>query len=207
MELILATRNQGKIRELERMFRALAFDVRILGLDDFPEVGSLSEPGRTFFENALHKASTVCRLTGQPALADDSGLEVDALAGAPGVYSARYSKEGASDVENNRKLLQDLANTPREHRTARFRCQLVACLPGGETLSAEGTWEGWIGFESKGDNGFGYDPLFIDRQTGLTAAQMPAEEKNSKSHRAKALKRFVRAWPEFVRKLEKGKDL
>lgn len=202
MDLILATRNQGKIRELERMFRDLDFEVRVLGLNAFPEVGSLSEPGRTFWENALHKASTVCRLTGLPALADDSGLEVDALNGAPGVFSARYSKEGASDQENNEKLLQDLAGTPSQQRTARFRCQLVACLPGGETLSAEGVWEGWIGFEPKGDNGFGYDPLFVDKETGLTAAQMPARDKNARSHRAEALKRFVRAWPEFVRKLQ-----
>lgn len=198
MEIVLATRNQGKIRELSRLLQGLGSDLRVRGLESFPEVGPLTEPGLTFYANALHKAETVCRATGLPALADDSGLEVDALGGAPGVFSARYSKDEASDQENNDKLLNTMHNIPREQRTARFRCLLVACLPNGKSLTVEGTWEGWIGLQPDGENGFGYDPLFVDSKTKVSAARMSAEEKNQRSHRAKALKRFVRDWPGFI---------
>ena len=199
MQIVLATRNRGKLRELKKMLQTADPTIQVLGLDSFPHIGPIEEPGATFVENAVHKASTVCQSTGLPSLADDSGLEVDALEGRPGVYSARFSGPGATDAENNRKLLSAMQEVPRESRTGRFRCVLSACLPGGRHLTVEGIWEGWIAGEPRGTNGFGYDPLFVDQATGRTAAEMPEAEKNAGSHRARALQRFVRAWPAFVR--------
>jgi len=193
--VVLATRNPGKIAELSRLLEGFSLEVQ--GLDAFPQVGEVPETGDTFRANALEKARTVAGLTGRVAVADDSGLEVDALGGAPGVYSARFAGEKASDAANNAKLLAALAGIPPERRQARFRCVMAAAAPGGETLLAEGTWEGTIALELTGEGGFGYDPLFFDPARGCTSAQLTREQKNAVSHRGKALRALLAAWPEF----------
>lgn len=187
--MVLATRNKGKIAELSALLEDFGMEVK--GLDDFPEIGEIEETGTTFEANALIKAGTVAKLTGLLAVADDSGLEVDALDGAPGVYSARYSGEDATDASNNAKLLDVLDGVPDEKRTARFRCVMLACAPNGETFSASGVWEGRIATALKGDNGFGYDPLFIDSESGRRSAELTREEKNARSHRGKALRALL----------------
>ena len=191
--LILATRNKGKVRELRDPLARFGFDVQSLP-EDFPEI---EENGTTFEENALIKARAVANALGVAAAADDSGLEVDALGGAPGVYSARYSEdwpavEGESkDERNNRKLLVELEGVPFEKRTARFRCCMALVIPGGEEIVVSGAWEGNIGFERAGSNGFGYDPLFIDPELELTGAELTREAKMVRSHRGKALAKLL----------------
>ena len=191
--LILATRNQGKVRELRDPLARFGFDVQSLP-EDFPEI---EENGTTFEENALIKARAVVNALGVAAAADDSGLEVDALGGAPGVYSARYSEdwpavEGESkDERNNRKLLAELEGVPAEKRTARFRCCMALVIPGGEEIVVSGAWEGSIGFKRAGANGFGYDPLFIDPELELTGAELTREAKMVRSHRGKALAKLL----------------
>ena len=191
--LILATRNQGKVRELRDPLARFGFDVQSLP-EDFPEI---EENGTTFEENALIKARAVAEALGVAAAADDSGLEVDALGGAPGVYSARYSEdwpavEGESkDERNNRKILAELEGVPAEKRTARFRCCMALVIPGGEEIVVSGAWEGSIGFKRAGANGFGYDPLFIDPELELTGAELTREAKMVRSHRGKALARLL----------------
>ena len=191
--LILATRNQGKVRELRDPLARFGFDVQSLP-EDFPEI---EENGTTFEENALIKARAVAEALGVAAAADDSGLEVDALGGAPGVYSARYSDdwpavEGESkDERNNRKLLAELEGVPAEKRTARFRCCMALVIPGGEEIVVSGAWEGSIGFKHAGSNGFGYDPLFIDPELELTGAELTREAKMVRSHRGKALSKLL----------------
>ena len=191
--LILATRNQGKVRELRDPLARFGFDVQSLP-EDFPEI---EENGTTFEENALIKARAVAEALGVAAAADDSGLEVDALGGAPGVYSARYSDdwpavEGESkDERNNRKLLAELEGVPAEKRTARFRCCMALVIPGGEEIVVSGAWEGSIGFKRAGSNGFGYDPLFIDPELELTGAELTREAKRVRSHRGKALSKLL----------------
>ena len=191
--LILATRNQGKVRELRDPLARFGFDVQSLP-EDFPEI---EENGTTFEENALIKARAVAEALGVAAAADDSGLEVDALGGAPGVYSARYSDdwpavEGESkDERNNRKLLVELEGVPFEKRTARFRCCMALVIPGGEEIVVSGSWEGSIGFKKAGSNGFGYDPLFIDPELELTGAELTREAKMVRSHRGKALSKLL----------------
>ena len=191
--LILATRNQGKVRELRDPLARFGFDVQSLP-EDFPEI---EENGTTFEENALIKARAVAEALGVAAAADDSGLEVDAFGGAPGVYSARYSEdwpavEGESkDERNNRKLLAELEGVPAEKRTARFRCCMALVIPGGEEIVVSGAWEGSIGFKRAGANGFGYDPLFIDPELELTGAELTREAKMVRSHRGKALARLL----------------
>lgn len=193
MPLILATRNPGKVRELADALRRFGFDVRALP-DDFPEI---EETGTTFEENARLKAHAVSDALGLPALADDSGLEVDALNGAPGVYSARYGLDIPAlngeddDARNNRKLLAALADVPPP-RTGRFRCCMVLARPGRPNLVVHGVWEGWIADAPSGDNGFGYDPLFFDPELGRLSAELTREEKNARSHRGKALHLLLR---------------
>lgn len=192
--LILATRNPGKVRELADALRRFGFDVRPLP-EDFPEI---EETGSTFEENALIKAHAVADTLGLPALADDSGLEVDALNGAPGVYSARYGLDipllpgEDDDARNNRKLLAVLAHIPRPH-TGRFRCCMALARPGRPDLVVHGAWEGHIADTPSGRNGFGYDPLFFDPDLGRISAELTQEEKNARSHRGKALRRLLQA--------------
>jgi XTP/dITP diphosphohydrolase len=192
--VILATRNQGKIAELTLLAAPLGLSVQGLP-DNCPEV---EETGATFAENALLKARAAAIGTGRVAIADDSGLEVDALDKAPGVRSARYSespREPATDARNREKLLAALRGVPR--RTARFRCALAACTPKGASLVVEGIWEGCIAAEPSGSHGFGYDPVFFDPTLGCTAASLTREEKNRRSHRARALAALLREWPAF----------
>lgn len=187
-EVVLASGNAGKVRE----FQALLGDGwRVRPQTDFG-VHPVPETGDTFLANALLKARHAARVTGLPALADDSGLEVEALGGEPGVHSARYAGPGADDAANNRKLLEALAGLPEDRRGARFRCVLV-WVAGPEDpapLVAEGTWEGRILAAPRGAGGFGYDPLFLDPASGRAAAELSPAEKNARSHRGQALARL-----------------
>lgn len=199
--IVLATRNKGKVREMEEPLRA--FGLRVVGLDAFPDLPEVEETGATFEENALLKARDVARRTGLLAIADDSGLEVDALDGAPGVRSARYSDDmpdlpgESKDERNVMKLLAVLSSARLWQRSARFRTVIAACTPEGDTLVAPGTWEGSIACSPRGKNGFGYDPVFLDPELGRTAAELSREEKMARSHRGNALRELLRLWPAF----------
>ena len=189
MKLVLASGNAGKLKELQAMLADLPLQIvpqAELGVGDVPETGL------TFVENALIKARHACQATGLPALADDSGLIVDALDGAPGLYSARYAGSPTNDAANNAKLLDALREVPAEHRTARFYAVIVLLRHANDPqpLICEGSWEGRIIDELRGSNGFGYNPVFLDEALGLTAAEMSAEQKNGRSHRAIALQQL-----------------
>lgn len=196
-KVVLATRNSGKIKELNALLAPLG--VTVVGLSDYPAIGDIPETGATFLENARIKARAVCQATGLVSLADDSGLCVDALSGAPGVHSARFAGEDATDAANNAKLLAALAHVPERDRTCRFVSVVVAASPDGRELTTEGTWEGHVATSPAGDGGFGYDPLFYDPTAGKTAAELTAAEKNARSHRGKALEKLVAQWSEFWR--------
>lgn len=205
MTVILASRNAGKIRELGELLST--YDIHVLGLDSFPGIGDIEETGRTFEENALLKAQTVTQLTGHICIADDSGLEVDALDGAPGIHSARYaddwhSLDGESrDERNMRKLLSVLSKLPDAPRSARFVCCMAAVKPDfleGRDLVVRGTWEGSILDAPRGQNGFGYDPVFFDPESGKSAAELSGPEKNARSHRGKALRLLMEGWQDFT---------
>lgn len=160
--------------------------IALLSLDDYPALPEIVEDGNNFLENALKKARTVAQATGETVVADDSGLEVDALGGAPGIYSARYAGEGADDLQNNTKLLLSLKDVPTEKRGAAFRCVLVLYSPDGVYEAFEGRWPGRIAEAPAGEDGFGYDPLFFLPEERMTAAQLPSEVKNRISHRGQA---------------------
>lgn len=189
MRVVLATGNTGKIQELQ--YR-LGDQFELVSQNDLGVIAP-PEDGLSFAENALIKARSACRQTGLPAIADDSGLSVDALKGAPGIYSARFSGDGATDASNNQRLLEKLANI--EDRTARFQCALVFMRSENDPvpLICQGTWEGHILYEPQGDNGFGYDPLFFAFDQGCASAQLPPEVKNQVSHRGKAITLLVDA--------------
>ena len=187
MRLVLATKNPGKVIEFERILAEFgAKDLEVVGLNRFPEIGDIEETGKTFEENALLKARTICKLTGLPALADDSGICVDALDGAPGLYSARYSGNG--DFANNEKLLHELRDVPDEKRGAYFICVAAYVRPDGFEQVAEGRFYGSILRQVIGDGGFGYDPLFKPEGMELSSAQLSAAEKDAISHRGKAMR-------------------
>jgi XTP/dITP diphosphohydrolase len=190
MKLVLATKNKNKIDEIKALTRDIP--VEILTLEDFPALVLPPEEARSFIENALEKARFVARRTGLTALADDSGLEVAELGGRPGVRSSRYAGEGATDKENNEKLLRELSGVgaETERRKARFVCVIALVEPSGHEVSFEGTCEGVIGTEPRGSYGFGYDPLFIVDEGGKTMAELPPAEKNKLSHRARAIERL-----------------
>lgn len=183
--IVFASKNEGKIREVKALLESA--DINLLSLHNYPHIPEITEDGCTFFENALKKARTVAEFTGEAALADDSGLAADALAGAPGVYSARYSGPGATDAGNMVKLLDDLRDVPAGKRGAVFICVLVLFYPDGHYVTFEGRWRGEIAIAPAGENGFGYDPVFFVPYRGLTAAQLSPEVKNQISHRAQAL--------------------
>ena len=187
-KLVLATGNAGKARE----FAAMLGDVFDFVLQSELELEPAEETGNTFLENALLKARGAAAQSGLAAIGDDSGLEVDALDGAPGVRSARYAGEAASDADNVQLLLQRLQDISAEQRSARFRCVLamVESADDPEPLIAEGSWEGSIARAPRGNKGFGYDPVFIDNDSGLTAAELEPELKNARSHRANAVKKL-----------------
>ncbi len=191
MKIVLATRNAGKIAEFRELLAGLP--LTLLSLRDFPEVSLPPEGAVSFRENALAKARAAARATGLVAVADDSGLEVDYLEGAPGVLSARYAGPGSTDAANNAKLLKELEGVPLEKRTARFRCVVAVVTPGGREFLSEGVCEGVIGFAPRGEAGFGYDPLFVVPALGKTLAELGPEVKNKISHRAQAV-RLARAF-------------
>lgn len=185
-KIVLASSNAGKVKEIQALLADKDFEIvpqSALG------IGDAEENGASFHENALIKARHAARLSGLPAIADDSGLEVDALNGAPGVYSARYAGSKSSDADNNRKLLSELQDVPASLRTARFRCVIVLLRDADDPapLVAEGSWEGSILEQGKGNSGFGYDPLFYVGEKDCSAAELSGEEKNRLSHRGKAL--------------------
>jgi XTP/dITP diphosphohydrolase len=188
-QIVLASGNRGKAREISSLFQdVFGADVQLL-LQSELGIDSIEETGSTFYENALLKARYAAKCSGLPALADDSGIEVDALHGAPGVRSARYAGNTASDADNIAKLLNDLLTVPAAQRSARFHCVLayVHSDDDPKPLIATGTWEGQIALVPLGSAGFGYDPVFIDTASGLNAAQLTPAEKNACSHRGKAL--------------------
>jgi XTP/dITP diphosphohydrolase len=191
MEIVLATRNKKKIEEIRRITADLP--IAILSLDNFPNCAETVEDKDTFEGNAVKKALEVCRCTGKYALADDSGLEVDALEGAPGVYSARYAGGTGSgnDVRNYEKLLSELADVPDQKRGARFVCCMALAFPDGTVKTFFGYAEGCIGREPKGTTGFGYDPIFIPHGHKRTFAEMAGDEKDRLSHRGKALEKLT----------------
>ena len=187
--IVLASNNPGKVREFGQLLAAARIHVIPQGERGVPEV---AETGLTFVENAILTARTAARFSGLAALADDSGIEVDALHGAPGIYSARFAGPGASDTDNLVKLLQDLEQVPDEQRTARYQCVLVYLRHADDPtpLICQGTWEGLIGRAPRGDAGFGYDPIFIVPSHGCTAAELAPEVKNRLSHRGQALRQL-----------------
>ena len=197
MKYIIATHNAHKLAEIARILAPLGIEAvtdRDLGIE-LPEV---DETGTTFAENAYLKAASACEFSGLPAIADDSGLAVDALGGEPGVYSARYGGDGLDDNDRNNLLLKNMANIPVGQRQAQFVSAVCCVFPNGDTLRTEGIVRGEIGFAAKGENGFGYDPLFYvgDR----TTAEMSAQEKDAISHRGQALTAFAAELTEYLNK-------
>ena len=187
---VLASGNTGKLRELRELLKG---QIRLIDMRELA-LAAAEETGSSFEENARLKAFAAAGQSGLPALSDDSGLEVDALGGAPGIYSARYAGDDGNAQANIRKLLEDLDGVPAGNRTARFRCVLVLAVPDNERapLIAEGVWEGRIAERPEGRRGFGYDPVFLDERTGKCAALMSAAEKGRKSHRGLAARELLR---------------
>lgn len=184
-EIVLATRNRDKIREIKKILNDT--NARFLSLEDFPGCPEVVEDGETLEANAKKKAMVVSQYTKKISLAEDTGLEVEALGGAPGIRSARFAGDNATYENNNRKLLKLMEKLPLEERIAKFRCVAALARPDGEVVSCEGVCEGRIAFEMKGKSGFGYDPLFIVPEYGKTFAELGEDIKNRISHRAQAL--------------------
>lgn len=194
--IVIATRNPGKAKEFASLFAKEGYQTKTLL--DYPDLPDVEETGKTFEENARLKAETIAQLLQQPVLADDSGLVVDALNGMPGIFSARFAGERKSDAANNAKLLHELTDVPDEQRTAHFHCTLVFAAPKKESLVVEADWDGQIARIPQGDNGFGYDPLFIVPGYNKTSAELTSEEKNEISHRGMAVKELERSWKEWL---------
>lgn len=188
-KLVVATKNKGKIVEIKKVLSNMPFDV--VTMSDLGINIDVDEDGTTFEENSMKKAKEICRLSRTIVMADDSGLEVDFLNGAPGIFSARFGGPEATDKDKNEKLLDMLKDVPFEQRTARFVCAIAVAFPDGRSFVVRDICEGFIGFECKGDNGFGYDPLFYVEQYEKTMAELSIDIKNEISHRAKALKRMA----------------
>lgn len=194
--IVIATRNPGKAKEFSALFAKEGYQTKTLL--DYPELPDVEETGKTFEENARLKAETIAHLLQQPVLADDSGLVVDALNGMPGIFSARFAGEQKSDAANNAKLLHELTDVSDDKRTAHFHCTLVFAAPQKESLVVEADWNGRIGRIPQGDNGFGYDPLFIVPEYGKTSAELSSEEKNEMSHRGMAVKQLEKVWKDWL---------
>lgn len=193
VDYILATHNLKKREEMQRILSPIGINV-LLAEEVGIELSDAEETGTTFIENAKIKAESGCRESGYPCIADDSGLSVDALGGAPGVYSARYSGGHGNDEENNQKLLRELKDIPDEKRSAAYKCAICCCYPDGRVIFSEGSCSGRIGYEPKGNGGFGYDPYFLPEEYGFckTMAELTADEKDVISHRGKALRELVK---------------
>lgn len=188
-ELVIATRNAGKLREIRHLLEGAG--IVVLGLDVFPDIPDIEEDGATFAANAVKKAETVASLTGRPCLADDSGLTVAALDGEPGVHSARYAGVQGDDAANNSRLLRELAGVPEDCRQAAFCCVMALSVPGVATQLFEGRVAGRILTAPRGNDGFGYDPLFLVDGFDQTMAELSLPEKNRISHRGQALRKVV----------------
>lgn len=189
-QVVLASGNQGKLKEFQHLLESI--QISMLPQSEF-NVDSVEETGLTFVENAILKARHAAKISGLPAIADDSGIEVDALNGKPGIYSARFAGEEASDADNNRKLLVELDGLPAEERTARFHCVLVYMRHADDPtpIICHGAWEGQILEAAQGEHGFGYDPLFFVPSENCTAAELPKAEKNKISHRGQAMAKLL----------------
>jgi len=201
LEVIVATGNRGKLREIRSALKGLGFQIR--GLMDFANVPEVDEDGESFAENGLKKARFYSQFFGKLTIADDSGLEVDALGGKPGIYSARYAGIRASDQENRKKLLKELEGVPISRRGAGFRCVMAMVSPDGREALTEGSCRGRIGFKEIGKKGFGYDPIFILTRHGKTMAQLSLEEKDRVSHRGKALRKLRKIITKFQKSILK----
>lgn len=184
-KIIFATGNQDKMREIREILADM--DVEVVSMKEAGIHADIVEDGSTFEENAVIKAKTICELTGEITLADDSGLEIDYLNKEPGIYSARYMGEDTPYSVKNKNLIDRLAGVSDEKRTARFVCAIAAAFPDGQVITTQGVIEGRIGYEEKGSNGFGYDPIFYVPEYGCSTAQLTEEQKNRISHRGKAL--------------------
>jgi XTP/dITP diphosphohydrolase len=187
-EIVIATNNRHKVEEISAILKEAP--VRLIPLADFPDAPELKEEGATYAENAVHKARTIARYTGKWALGDDTGLEVDALNGQPGLYSARFAGEGVTFADNRRKLLRLMESVPTEKRTATFRTVLALVGPSGEAHVVEGVLRGRIAEQERGSGGFGYDAVFDLPELGKTYAELTSEEKNRISHRARAVQKI-----------------
>lgn len=196
-EIVIASKNKGKIKEIQAAFEHVG--VKVISLEEFKEIPDAVENGKTFEENALIKAHFYSNLIGKACLADDSGLEVDALQGAPGVYSARYAGEMATDADNNLKLITELQKVKAIGSTARFRCVLAFVDTNGEKILCHGSCEGIILEQERGDGGFGYDPLFYLENFKKSMAEITIEEKNQISHRGSALKVMAEKLVEYLK--------
>ncbi|MDX9701959.1 MAG: XTP/dITP diphosphatase [Candidatus Auribacterota bacterium] len=196
MDLVVATRNRGKFREIKEILSPL--ELNLYSLADFPDIADVAETGKTFEENAIIKATCVAKSTGLPAIGDDSGLEVDFLNGQPGVYSARFAGNDASDSANNAKLLSLMEHVHIDQRQARFVCCIALAVPDELIGTVRGTCEGVIAQYPRGDGGFGYDPLFIARDYNMTFAELTHDIKNKISHRAKALNKTLILLEKFL---------
>ncbi len=196
MKFIIATHNMKKQGEMQRILSPLGIEVLTAEMAGLT-LSDVEETGTTFLENAVFKAESGCRESGMPCIADDSGLSVDFLGGEPGVYSARYSGEHGNDEANIQKLLKNLENVPEEKRTARFVCAVCVCFPDGRRFTVDGVCEGKIGFEKHGNNGFGYDPVFMVGKKSF--AELSAEEKDKISHRGNALRKLTEALPDYLK--------
>lgn len=185
MKIVFASNNEGKVREIKKMLEGMEID--LVSLNDYANAPAIVEDGKNFLENALKKAKIVAEFTGETVLADDSGLQVEALGGEPGIYSSRYAGENATDEENIAKLIAGLKGIQQEKRGAFFFCMLVLYRIDGSYDCFEGKWRGQIIDEPRGNNGFGYDPVFMVPELNMTAAELPAEIKNKVSHRGQAL--------------------
>jgi len=195
-ELVLATRNRNKVKEIKQILKGLG--LKILSLSDFPRLPEVKEGGKSFEENAIRKARKVSAFTKRIALADDSGLEIEALQGAPGVISSRFAGKSATDEENIQKVLRLLGALPSQKRKAIFRCVIAICLPTGEVKTVEGSCTGYITFKPRGRKGFGYDPIFWVSRYKRTFAGLNPKIKNRISHRAKALKKARKILKEMI---------
>ncbi|HOF64606.1 MAG TPA: RdgB/HAM1 family non-canonical purine NTP pyrophosphatase [Dermatophilaceae bacterium] len=197
--IVLATRNDHKVGELRAILDGVLteLDLTVVGLSDFPEVADVVEDGITFVDNATLKARAAATATGLPALADDSGLAVDVLGGAPGIFSARWSGRHGDDRANLELLLAQVSDVKNEHRGAGFVCAAVLALPDGQTVAAEGHFRGTLAREPRGSNGFGYDPILL-LDDGRTAAELTPEQKNAMSHRGKAFRALAGRFAEVL---------
>ncbi len=198
--IVLATRNKGKQKEFAELLKDLNINVKTL--IDFPDIPEIVEDGNSFYENAFIKAKTVAEATNLIAVADDSGLAVDALNGEPGIHSARFSGQPHNDEANNQVLLQKMATIPENRRQASFRCVMVVYTPSGKSSYSEGQIDGVILKKPKGQNGFGYDPLFLLPHLGKTMAELSSEEKNKISHRGTACRKAVPIIKHFLKDVD-----